>query len=243
MAELRIPLDTQDQLAEIQHAIYGAFRCQMLDGVFVFKRLGAILGAPASAKQAKLAPEKLTPGLLAYLEYEIRDRLYEGSLDADATLQSLNDLLTEGRQAVADRYTERLTANLAELAHSYPGEQAACQVLSELRAIRKTGPDFFSAWLQHLADEVDTRWGDTDLSYAWTQSTRLEKYTRRRKRIAYQAEEQMKVAGFAPNNDLMRPVQHQAALESGWNAIAFDLYDHVRIAYAKQAKVPAAQAV
>lgn len=240
MAELRIPLDTQDQLAEIQHAIYGAFRRQMLDGVFVFERLGGILRAPTSAKQAKVAPEKLTPGLLAYLEYEVRDRLYEGLLDANETLQSLTDLLTEGRQAVADRYTGRLTASLAELAQCHPVAQAACQALPELRNIRKTGPDFFPAWLQHLADKVDTRWGDADLSYAWTQSTRLQEYTQRRKRIAYQAEEQMKAAGFEPNSDLIRPVQHQVGFESAVYAIAFDLWDHVRIARLKQMRTQAA---
>jgi hypothetical protein len=241
MGDFSIPLETQDQLAEIQHAIYGAVRSQCLEDSFVIGRFRALLGTAILASEAESASRKLTPGLLVYFEYELRHRLYGGRLDADLALQALTDLLKEGRQLAADRYTDRLTEDLAKLVSLHPKQHDAYQALPELVAAGQEGVRNFSAWLQGLA-AVDDRWGDADLGHAFGLSTRLQEYTHRRKRIASETETQMRGAGFEPNSRLIDPVRQQAMREATMFALAFDLWDYVRRAYLKQVRLQPAKA-
>lgn len=225
-----IPFETQDQLAEIQHAIYAAVRSQQLDNDFVFGRLRALLGTtiPDDGRT------KLTPGLLGFLEFELRRRLYDGILDPDLALQALTDLLKDGRQLVADRFTSQLTDDLAKLAKEFPKEHAAYLLVPQLRGLG-TGSNEFPNWLPPLA-KIDSHWGYPDMSHPAHLSERLQRYINKRKQTASRVENQMVAAGFELNTPLIKPVQHQAATESSMFAVTFNFWDYLRMAGLKQSR-------
>lgn len=227
-----IPFDVQDQLADAQHAIYAASRRKQLEDDFVFGRLRALLGTTLPTD----TPRRFAPGLLAYLQYEVYDQLFAGSLDPQLTLQALTSTLDEGRQQTADRFAEQLSRDLDELAERYPEAHKAYHIVR----INQSSRDY-AAWLEQLSVEVHPNWGTSDQSRPATMSERLLRYVERRKDVASKAEQQMKAVGFEANSSHIRPVQFQAAVEASVFSAAFSFWDALRLSWVRQTK-PAASA-